>query len=238
MLLRILLFSILATPLAHSGWAASLTLTSTDLFVFRDVTPDSYNSSSPEHTSLLFPDNFGTYSWLIPNNTLATWLNLRVIFFLDAEWDQSLNGYSNEFAEYLGNGLPPGAPSGAIAFSSWEIDEPEYVFGNIYTHASVDGVLDSTNAVSGSAPDDVSLALGWVLGSVAPGQSVRITIQHLTADLNGIIHVDPTSDGSVVVNGYAEILGDPQAPNEVPEPSTLVLLGAGFLTLIARKALR
>jgi hypothetical protein len=234
-MLRLLLFPILASPL----FSATLTLTSTDLFVFREATPIYYNSSSPEHSSLLFPDNFGSYSWLIPNDTLETWLNLRVVFFLDSEWDLNENGYSNEYGEFLGSALPPGAPSGAIAFSSWEIDEPEYVFGDIYTHASVDGLLDNTNAVPSTSPDDFSLALGWVLGSVAPGQSVRITIQHLTAELNGIAHTDPGSSATLFVNGYAEILGEPEPPvNGVPEPSSILLFLTGFITLAIRKAAR
>lgn len=218
--------------------AATLTLTSTDLFVYKDSVPDYYNASSPEHSSLLFPDNFGGYSWLVSNNTLDTWLNLRVIFFLDAEWDINENGYSNEYGEFLGAGLPSGAPSGAIAFNSWEIDEPEYVYGDIYTHSAIDGLLDNTNAVPSTGPDDVSLSLGWVLGSIAPGQSVRITIQHLTAELNGIAHSDPNSGATLFVNGYAEILGDPPPTNDVPEASTFALLSAGLILIAARKSLR
>lgn len=219
--------------------AATLTLTSTDLFVYFQTTPTNFNASSLEFTSDLDSENFGSYSWLLTNNTAFAWNNFSLITFLDAEWDLSTNLVTNEYAEFIGFGLPTGAPSGAVGFTSWEVDEPGYVFGDIYTNASFLGILDNFNAVPSSAPDDVSIALGWfITTSIVPGQSLKVTVLHSTAALEGIAHFDPDSSASLFVNGFYEILGSPA--NEVPEPTTAALFAVGisYLYLRSRKVSR
>lgn len=227
-MIRLFVFSIiLLGATARNLPAATLTLTSTDLFVYFQTTPTNFNASSLEFTSNLDSENFGSYSWLLTNNTAFAWTNFSLITFLDAEWDLSTNLVSNEYAEFVGFGLPPGAPPGAVGFSSWEADEPGYVFGDIYTNASFLGALDNLNAVPSSAPDDVSIALGWfITSSIDPGQSLKVTVLHSTAALEGIAHYDPDSNASLFVNGFYEILGTPA--NEVPEPTSAALLAAGI----------
>lgn len=230
-MIRLFFFSlILLGATSRTLPAATLTLTSTDLFVYFQTTPANFNASSPEFTSNLDSENFGSYSWLLTNNTAFAWNNFSLITFLDAEWDLSTNLVSNEYAEFIGFGLPAGAPAGAVGFSSWEADEPGYVFGDIYTNASFLGTLDNLNAVPSSAPDDVSIALGWfITTSIDPGQSLKVTVLHSTAALEGLAHYDPDSNASLFVNGFYEILGSPA--NQVPEPTSSALLAAG-ITLI------
>ncbi len=228
------IFVLLGLLGAFSGGAqgSALTLTSQDLFLY--IGPDApiyYNQFSPEHTNELDSDNFGFYSWQIENTTASTWVDLRVLFFWDGAWQEDEQDLvSNEYAEFLGLGLPVGAPLGAIAPSDWEIDEPEYVFGDIYSNASVFGELDNTNAVPSTAPDDVSLAYRWTIASLAPGESFRVTVQHLTAATLGIAHFDPGWATEVYVNAYMEVQTNPEPPvgPEVPEPSTMAMVAIGF----------
>lgn len=215
---------------AASG--ATLTLTSQELFFYiGSDAPIYYNQNSPEHTSALDGDNFGSYSWQIENTTASTWVDLSVLFFLDAEWDFEQNLVSNEHAEFLGLGLPVGAPLGAVAPVGWEIDEPGYVFGDIYENVAFLGTVDNTNAVPSSDPDDVSLAFRWSLASLAPGESFSITIQHLTALTLGIGHFDADSLAEFYVNGYMEVQTNPEPPTgpEVPEPSTWAMAAMGLV---------
>jgi hypothetical protein len=73
------------------------------------------------------------------------------IGFVDPEIDQATNTFFNEYGQAVGS------PSTG---QSWEIDEPGYYFGDIWTNFS-SGVLDNTNAVPDTSPEDVSMALGW-----------------------------------------------------------------------------
>jgi hypothetical protein len=231
---RLLILSLLLIGAsARNLQAATLTITSTDLYAYFQASPSYFNASSSEFTSILDLENFGSYSWLLTNNSASAWSNFSLITFIDAEWDFSTNLATNEYAAFLGFGLPASAPLGAVAFSSWEADEPGYVFGDIYNNASFLGILDNLNAVPSSAPDDVSLALGWFVStSIEPGQSIRITVLHSTAALEGLAHYDPDSNGTLVVNAYYEILGTPVNP--VPEASSAGLFASGILFLYLR----
>ncbi len=77
----------------------------------------------------------------------------KFIAFFDHEIDEPVNTFFNEF------GSVNGAPA---AGQSWEIDEPGYVLGDIFTNFST-GTLDDTNGVPSPLVDDVSMALGWDL---------------------------------------------------------------------------
>ena len=77
----------------------------------------------------------------------------NILVFLDIEIDELVNTFFNEFGSVVG------APGAGL---SWEIDEPGYVFGDIYTNF-VAGALDGTNGVPSGSPDDVSFALGRAL---------------------------------------------------------------------------
>ncbi len=218
--------------------AAMLTLTSQELYLYIDQNaPVLYTPASPEFSTNLDADLLGNYGWLISNNSTFTWTNVSLFFFLDAEWDFETNLVSNEYAEFLGLGLPSGAPSGALAPNGWEIDEPGYVFGDIYNNVSAGATVDNFNAVPGSSPDDVSLAFRWNLPSLGAGESMRLTILHQSAATEGIAHFDPDSIASFYVNGYLEPIPAQGGGNEVPEPggATAVAAGLALLAYIARK---
>jgi hypothetical protein len=138
------------------------------------------------------------------------------VAFYDYELDQTLNGFSNEHGSTTGS-----APSGL----RWEIDEPGFVFGDIYNHVQVgSGALDNINAVPAGSPDDPSVALGWNF-VLAPGESAVISLMISTvAPLSGfyISHLDPDSDAALYYSTSLDIQGV-----SVPEPASLALLTLG-----------
>lgn len=146
--------------------------------------------------------------------------------FFDLEIDQLVNGFSNEY------GATGNAPA---AGQSWEIDEPGYVFGNIYNHVLTDA-LDNTNAILSTDPDDVSLALGWDF-VLAADQEAFVTFRIGMAEPPAfyLSQTDPNSAATVFFDSPLSIrqLG----PNVIPEPITMVgcLLGLGAVTRYARK---
>lgn len=218
------------------AFASTLTLTFQELYVYVESDPPAYlSNASPEFFTSLNSGNLGSYGWQIVNPTVNPWTSISLLFFLDAEWDLTENLVSNEYAEFFGLDLPSGAPSGAIAPDSWEADEPGYVFGDIYTNVSFNGFLDNTNAVPSSSPDDVSLAFRWTVLNIAPGETLTLTLHHLTSATTGIGHFDPDSGASFFVAGYLERTPGPSDPgpdpSPVPEPSTAWLMLAGLAAL-------
>jgi hypothetical protein len=170
----------------------------------------------------------GSFGWTFTNTTGGPLSNVSVIGFLDAEIDTPINSYTNEYGTFGSLALPPGASSGAITASAWEIDEPGYLFGDIFTNV-LNNSLDNTNAVPDTAVDDVSLALAFFVGNVAAGERVRLELQTSLSDIGGLRHTDPDSSVSFYLNGHGEVL-----PGTVPEPGgtfLLVLIGVSALVL-------
>jgi hypothetical protein len=145
------------------------------------------------------------------------------VAFLDMEIDESINTYFNEYGD--ASGIP-------ATGQSWEIDEPGYVFGDIYINFTA-GALDNANGVPSGAPDDVSMALGWNAALAANEFAiVTFTISEIAPSGGFYLQqTDPDSQASLYFTSSLETTGNP-----IPEPSTLALFGLG--TLLGARRLR
>lgn len=146
--------------------------------------------------------------------------------FLDHEIDEASNTFFNE------NGVPVNT---AAASQSWEIDEPGFLFGDIYSNFSgsstTGSLLDNTTGVPPGSEDDVSMALGWSL-NLASYQTASITfLASETAPASGfyLTHTDPLSGASIYFSSSALVLGNPPAVPDGGASFGLVLFGLAAL---------
>ena len=136
-----------------------------------------------------------------------------VIFFsfFDADIDEPINSYVNEFGEVIGSpgeGATDGDPD------SWEIDEPGFVFGDIFDNLLL-GSLDNSNALPEGSPDDVSMALGFqfTIGTLNPSDTATVTI-FISEDGDflgsfALVQRDTDSETTITLSGQAAVvLGD------------------------------
>ena len=120
------------------------------------------------------------------------------------------------------------------------------MFGDIYDNVVLAGSLDNTNAVPESAPDDVSMAMGWDF-TLAANETATISLllgyDPPTATDFYLSQTDPetgvgTQDFSPLYSIYfsSDLVitggGGPGPGNPVPEPATLLLMGIGLLGLL------
>jgi RHS repeat-associated protein len=205
---------------------------------------ESLDVSSPEYFSTLDGDGFGELGWEYVNTGRETIAGLAFTVFLDADLDPDDSVWFFEYAAFYGAIPAAGAPVGAVAFSTWEVDEPGFIFGDILLNASnaLGASLDNTNAVASDLPDDVSIAFTFVLGDLAPNETARATIQILRAASDAAIgHFDTETGAEAYYNGFATVTRDTGEPAPIPEPSTVVLLGVALVALAVfgrREALR
>jgi hypothetical protein len=160
----------------------------------------------------LDPTGLGSLTW----STTASGTHKFIAFF-DHDFDKQTNTFFNEYGAAIGS---------PTANQTWEIDEPGYVFGNIYSNMLA-GLLDNTNAVPSGSPDDVSWALGWDF--ILPAGSTAVINLFLSAaePSSGfyLSHTDPDSRETIYFSGILSLRDTPQP---VPEPSALLMFASGL----------
>jgi hypothetical protein len=167
-------------------------------------------------------DSMPTAGTLVPTSDLGTltWTSNitgphTFIAYFDYEIDEPTNTYFNEYGSVYGSPAPG---------QSWEIDEPGWVFGDIYANVLA-GSLDNTNAVPSSAPDDVSMAMGWnfTLDPLYASATITLVLSDIIpASGFYLSHTDPESNDCTVY--YSSAL----RMNPMPEPATLILFLFGL----------
>jgi hypothetical protein len=165
-------------------------------------------------------------SYSFSNHTSATLSDVTFLSFLDAEIVEPLNSFFNENAVSDGS-LAPG--------QGFEVDEPGFLFGDIFDHLLL-GRLDDTNALPPGSEDDVSMALSFALGDLAPDAVAEIDIMiSEDGDRLGPLRLtqgDDLSPTSIHYSGRARVRsgGGPA----IPEPGAALLFAAGALVVSGR----
>ena len=145
----------------------------------------------------------------------------NVDLFVDHAIDIGTTSFFDEYGTAVGT-----APTGL----TWEIDEPGFVFGNIYDNFLI-STLDNSNAVPQTFEDDVSLALGW---DFILGINDTVTIDFYLSDVLNtsgfyLSQTDFFTNNQFFFWTESTIVTDtPKVPNPVPEPSMIILLVIGF----------
>ena len=167
-------------------------------------------------------DGLGTLTW-----TTSVIGAHSFLAFFDYEIDEPINTFFNEYGDSAGT-LASG--------QSWEIDEPGYVFGDIYDNVLA-GTLDNFNNVPAGLEDDVSMAMGWDFTLNVDETAIISLI--LTDDISEIdtsqfylSHTDPESVDAPYTVYFSSILSIESGPvKPVPEPGTILLTATALAGL-------
>jgi hypothetical protein len=179
------------------------------LTVWGDPLPGTVNASGFD-----FDEGLGTLTVTVSGPGAHS-----VGLFVDHEIDEAINTFFNE------NGDAVGSPA---AGQSWEIDEPGYVFGDIYDNI-LDGALDGSNGVPAGFEDDVSMAMGWDFVLADLPAIITFNLSD-TAPIGGFYlqQYDPDSDVSVYFSSSLTV---------VPVPGAVLMgsIGIGFAGWLSKR---
>lgn len=172
-----------------------------------------------------------TIEYSLVNSTGIVLQDARFFVFVDAEIDVPTNDYFNEYASVFG---ALGGGEGDSDVDHFEVDEPGYVFGDIFENLRL-GELDNSNAITDAFPDDVGMAIGFDLGDVGLGSEILVSVM-LSEDGDrlgsfSILHSDSdvASTDTLNFSGSASV-------TSVPEPSSLLLVGIACISsLVSRR---
>ena len=121
----------------------------------------------------------------LQNDTLNNIEDLKVFFFMDLSIEESSNTFFNEFGKYVG-----------IKADYWQIDEPDYLSGNIVKNLNK-GTLDNTNHIASQNIDDVAMALGFDIDSIDMGEMRIFKITLSPNNIGGLVQIDDTTHHKV-----------------------------------------
>jgi hypothetical protein len=111
-----------------------------------------------------------TLTYSLSNTTSTVFTNVRFFVMLDAEIDQTINTFFNEY------GTVKGSPGGADGTpDQWQIDEPGFATGTLYRNLFL-GSLNNSNSIPPGISNDVAMAVGFSLGDLAPGASSALQV--------------------------------------------------------------
>jgi hypothetical protein len=126
-----------------------------------------------------------------------------------------------------------GAAVGTAGTTLWEIDEPGYLYGNLF--ANVAGTLDNANDVPGGGPEDISWALGRSF-NLAAGQTGTVMFQVATTTPGSAFYLHQWEPGIDLYFSVSDatITG---GQTVIPEPGTWALFGTvlAFVLVSSRK---
>lgn len=178
-------------------------------------------------TDNLNGDNLGTVTWEVTNNGAGPLTDVVFFGFLDADLGTA---FDDEYGTFIS---VPGTGPGDSAPDTWEIDEPGFVFGDIFFNL-LDGFLDETNGVPQGSEDDTSLALGFGIGTLGVGDTILATFTTSSdSSLGGLSQTDnpppgQAPAGTFFFNATAQVIPAGSGPG-VPAPPILLLFLSGLM---------